>query len=159
MLIVWGEPQFPDYVSNQARDFIQQALQKNPDRRPTMVDLVQHPWIANYKCRLQDGGRPENSRTKFLTSRCSFKVAPKAAMQMEGSGGSTVSQAINGDPNLQSPGKSLPPKPVLRRAATSRALECAKPPKAISRSLYPALTQSQPVSSPGRLEFPAIHCL
>ena len=34
----------PDF-SPAARDFIMQALQKDPERRPTMQQLMEHPWV------------------------------------------------------------------------------------------------------------------
>ena len=49
MLIVWGQPKFPSTFSDHAKDFICQALQKDPEKRPAMVELLHHPWIAQHQ--------------------------------------------------------------------------------------------------------------
>jgi serine/threonine protein kinase len=42
---------FPDYVpiSNCAKDFIYKALQKNPNSRIEMDELLNHPFLASSK--------------------------------------------------------------------------------------------------------------
>ncbi len=43
--ILNDEIQFPDYVSNGARDLILKMLTKNPDERISPNDVINHPWI------------------------------------------------------------------------------------------------------------------
>ena len=46
--ILNDEPQLPSTISSLASQFILAALQKNPSQRPTVVDLLKHPWIQQY---------------------------------------------------------------------------------------------------------------
>ncbi|GET01953.1 aurora kinase A [Rhizophagus clarus] len=43
--IVLDEVTIPDYVSREARDIIIMLLQKNPINRPSMEQVLNHPWI------------------------------------------------------------------------------------------------------------------
>eukprot|EP00951_Prasinocladus_malaysianus_P008711 scaffold63350_cov42-Prasinocladus_malaysianus.AAC.1 len=43
--ILETEPEFPDVISAEARDFISMALRKNPSGRPSMSQMMGHPWI------------------------------------------------------------------------------------------------------------------
>lgn len=36
---------FPSRMSEQCRDFITMALEKNPNERPTVTEMLNHPWI------------------------------------------------------------------------------------------------------------------
>ena len=45
-LICYGEYIMPSFISTDARDFIRKALNKNAAARPTIVDLLSHPWVA-----------------------------------------------------------------------------------------------------------------
>ena len=70
MLIVWGSPEFPDYVSASAREFILMALQKDPDERPSMEELLRQPFLSSYT----DAPFFSSKRSQFLKGRASFKV-------------------------------------------------------------------------------------
>ncbi|KAM5246510.1 aurora kinase A [Ctenodactylus gundi] len=37
---------FPDFVTEGARDFISRLLKHNPSQRPTLSDVLDHPWIT-----------------------------------------------------------------------------------------------------------------
>ncbi len=41
--VAWGSDD--GALSPLARDFIRQALQKDPELRPSMTQLLDHPWI------------------------------------------------------------------------------------------------------------------
>ena len=71
MLIVWGSPEFPDYVSAAAREFILMALQKDPEERPTMEELLRHPFLTNYT---EVPLFTNSKRSQFLKARASFKM-------------------------------------------------------------------------------------
>lgn len=43
------EPALPLHLSDQARDFIRQALQRDPSKRPTVHALLRHPWLKAYQ--------------------------------------------------------------------------------------------------------------
>ncbi|XP_023576494.1 aurora kinase A [Octodon degus] len=37
---------FPDFVTEGARDFISRLLKHNPSQRPTLSEVLEHPWIT-----------------------------------------------------------------------------------------------------------------
>jgi serine/threonine protein kinase len=39
------EPQYPSGLSYDAVSFMMQALDKNPQKRPTVKQLLAHPWV------------------------------------------------------------------------------------------------------------------
>lgn len=39
------EMQFPDYISNEAKDFVCHILQIDPNERPSIDQILEHPWI------------------------------------------------------------------------------------------------------------------
>lgn len=39
------EPQYPSGLSYDAVSFMMQALEKSPQKRPTVKQLLAHPWI------------------------------------------------------------------------------------------------------------------
>ena len=48
--IVDGEPpSLPESYSSEARNFVNQCLDKNPNRRPTYSKLLLHPWLLKYR--------------------------------------------------------------------------------------------------------------
>lgn len=38
-------PPIPDYLSDEGKDFVRQCLQRNPQHRPTAVQLLGHPFV------------------------------------------------------------------------------------------------------------------
>ena len=40
---------FPDGISELAKDFILSALSKHPGDRPTVREMLQHPWIQMFQ--------------------------------------------------------------------------------------------------------------
>ena len=46
--IMYKEPKIPDCLSSEARSFILTALTKNAVHRPTVIDLLKHPWIQKH---------------------------------------------------------------------------------------------------------------
>lgn len=39
---------FPHYITPEAKDFLLQMLEKDPQKRATSTQLLEHPWITNY---------------------------------------------------------------------------------------------------------------
>lgn len=68
------EPFYPELMSSEAKDFIQQALQKDPARRPTAQVLLHHPWV----------------RSAAIPSRRSLIVSPNSGMVLLGKESSNV---------------------------------------------------------------------
>jgi len=44
-------PFFPRRLSEPAKDFIASALNKVPDKRPNILQMIQHPWIRSFQVR------------------------------------------------------------------------------------------------------------
>ena len=42
-------PQIPSFVSPSARELITIMLRKDPNARPTMLEVLQHPWMQRYQ--------------------------------------------------------------------------------------------------------------
>lgn len=40
-------PPIPDHLSEEGKDFIRRCLQREPSRRPTAAELLQHPFVRN----------------------------------------------------------------------------------------------------------------
>ncbi|GIL48763.1 hypothetical protein Vafri_5211 [Volvox africanus] len=49
--IMHSVPEFPGKVSEFAKDFICQCLRKHPGDRPTVMELLHHPWIRTFQRR------------------------------------------------------------------------------------------------------------
>ncbi|KAI3438488.1 hypothetical protein D9Q98_000916 [Chlorella vulgaris] len=43
------EPSIPSHLSDQARGFIAAALKKDPSQRPSVHQLLRHPWLRTYQ--------------------------------------------------------------------------------------------------------------
>ena len=49
-VLIQVEFTFPDFVPEGARDLISRLLKHNPSQRPTLKEVLEHPWItANSK--------------------------------------------------------------------------------------------------------------
>uniref|UniRef100_I3MIA4 non-specific serine/threonine protein kinase n=1 Tax=Ictidomys tridecemlineatus TaxID=43179 RepID=I3MIA4_ICTTR len=49
IVVSWGcrvEFTFPDFVTEGARDLISRLLKHNPSQRPTLSEVLEHPWIT-----------------------------------------------------------------------------------------------------------------
>ncbi|GLC41888.1 hypothetical protein PLESTF_000096600 [Pleodorina starrii] len=49
--IMHSVPEFPGKISEFAKDFICQCLRKHPGDRPTVMELLHHPWIRTFQRR------------------------------------------------------------------------------------------------------------
>ncbi|KAM6147659.1 aurora kinase A [Erethizon dorsatum] len=57
---------FPDFVTDGARDFISRLLKHNPSQRPTLSEVLEHPWIT------ANSTKPSNcQKSKEATSKSS----------------------------------------------------------------------------------------
>lgn len=58
-------PQFPANLSEEAKHFITKALSKSPLERPTILEMLHHPWIEQYRTRrsMRQIGQPAVSPT------------------------------------------------------------------------------------------------
>lgn len=80
--ILNGEPVIPPWMSDGAAHFIRWALTKESSKRPTVVQLAQHPWILHHV-------NAPRLQTRRLIERTDSYVEPRAvgmALHREGSG-------------------------------------------------------------------------
>lgn len=54
---------FPDFVPEGARDLISRLLKHNPSQRPTLKEVLEHPWI------MANSSKTSNSQNKESTSK------------------------------------------------------------------------------------------
>ena len=63
--IIFSDPQFSNFrwaiISEEAIDFARICLNKNPDKRPTIQDLVDHSWIHQSSLSINDRSKPWTS--------------------------------------------------------------------------------------------------
>lgn len=52
-------PRFPSSMSEPARNFVIKALQKDAMERPTIMELMQHPWIRGHRKQAQAAQRQQ----------------------------------------------------------------------------------------------------
>ncbi|PSC71935.1 aurora other [Micractinium conductrix] len=83
------EPFLPTNLSDEARDFIRQALQKDPSKRPTVQALLRHPWLRAYQ-RPKSMMVLEGSSAKEPAVAANDKQPPAADQQPETAGGELV---------------------------------------------------------------------
>ncbi|MEW5298479.1 MAG: hypothetical protein WDW36_001597 [Sanguina aurantia] len=73
-------PEFPEKMSDLAKDFICQALRKHPGDRPTVMEMLHHPWIRTYQrrtsMRITAAPRRRSSVTYNAPSHASASIAP-----------------------------------------------------------------------------------
>ncbi|EFJ51022.1 serine/threonine protein kinase [Volvox carteri f. nagariensis] len=72
--IVHSMPAFPAGMSDEARAFISSALSKHANERPTILEMLHHPWIARFSAR------------RSMRSMASATLQQPPALQSPGSG-------------------------------------------------------------------------
>jgi serine/threonine protein kinase len=45
---------YPSHLSPGAKDFIATALNRDPSRRPTITELLEHPWMLHFTRKRRD---------------------------------------------------------------------------------------------------------
>ncbi|CAI6337131.1 unnamed protein product [Periconia digitata] len=65
--IARGDYKVPSYVSAEAKDLIQRLLVLDPEKRISLVEIEQHPWILKH-CKAGSGGRERAPATKVRSS-------------------------------------------------------------------------------------------
>ncbi|XP_037377020.2 aurora kinase A-like, partial [Talpa occidentalis] len=55
---------FPDFVPEGARDFISRLLKHNPSQRPTLKEVLEHPWVT-----ANSSKPPSSHKNKDSTSK------------------------------------------------------------------------------------------
>jgi len=80
-LICYGDYVMPSFLSAHAKDFIALALNKNAAVRPTIKELIAHPWVAGEARRGSDAARPRLLSTSrvpnFMCVRARKRVGKK----------------------------------------------------------------------------------
>ncbi|PRW60617.1 D-lactate dehydrogenase [Chlorella sorokiniana] len=123
--IQFGEVVFPEHlVSPLCRSFIQQALTKRPESRPSAAQLFQHPWVqAQYR---------QLAAEQRQSAAAALVAAPGAAMCTP-----ELRRTVSQPP---SPSKSVPGVLPL---GMGQGGEGARTPAAVASALAPFLPPSQ----------------
>mmetsp|Transcript_31682 Transcript_31682/g.90025 ORF Transcript_31682/g.90025 Transcript_31682/m.90025 type:complete len:481 (+) Transcript_31682:108-1550(+) len=74
--IMYTEPQFPMWMSDEAIDFIKKALSKDRTRRPTIPEMLKHPWVQIH----------ERRRSHRIINTAGLSFADSNSRQMQGVG-------------------------------------------------------------------------
>lgn len=74
--IMHGRPDFPEKTSELARDFICAALKKHPGDRPTVIEMLHHPWVASHQRRRSVLMAPTHTRRRSSSVYASQAPAP-----------------------------------------------------------------------------------
>ena len=61
-------------ISNNAKSFVKSCLEKNPDKRPSAIKALDHPWFSNV---LNETHKVENLRGGILLNIKNFKIKEK----------------------------------------------------------------------------------
>lgn len=126
--IKFSEVSFPPHVSPACRSFIQQALTKRPEGRPSAAQLFQHPWVrAAYQ---QLAAEQVAQHSAAAAPGSSVMAAAAAAFTPE------LRRTVSQPP---SPSKSMPGE----RAERAGGEEGAATPAAAASALAPFLPLSQ----------------
>ncbi|XP_043705141.1 uncharacterized protein LOC122654952 [Telopea speciosissima] len=80
-------PPIPDFLSRDARDFIRQCLQVNPDDRPTAAQLLNHPFVQRSLSASSVPGSPSphNSRWSMMARAVERAHSPDVLMVLSDS--------------------------------------------------------------------------
>ncbi|CAH8527843.1 unnamed protein product [Heterobilharzia americana] len=127
-------PEFAE-ISNDAMDFIKKLLVKDPRKRLTATECLQHQWLKQKKKALKRSGTVSKKRLKHFVYRRKWQ------------------KAVNAIIALQRMGVVLQHSPILRAKQNSHSLQ-----QTVKRSLeneskkYPQVTGSKlPTSSPSTI--------
>ena len=44
-MVVENEPEYPSDISPELQDLLEKLLEKDPRKRPTITEILQHPWL------------------------------------------------------------------------------------------------------------------
>eukprot|EP00798_Chlamydomonas_sp_ICE-L_P005562 gene5562-4199_t len=89
--IMHSTPDFPEKVTELAKAFICQALKKHPGDRPTVMEMIHHPWIRTYQRRtsmlhIPPAARRRNSSVTYTSSSAATATVQTDAGAAAGSG-------------------------------------------------------------------------
>ncbi|KAG1676372.1 hypothetical protein FOA52_001167 [Chlamydomonas sp. UWO 241] len=129
-MILNTTPAMPKGMSEAAKDFITTCLQKNPARRLTIAQMLQHPWIEGYR----------NSRSVRVAEQQPLTVAAASSRaQFPPVASAAVRAAAAGAPmQAQMQAQSV----AARASASTRVLQAPQMPHAAAPSQLLLPTQS-----------------
>lgn len=82
-------PEFPEKMSELAKLFITQALKKHPGDRPTVMEMLHHPWIRSYQRRASTLHMPVSAARRGSAAAYAVPEVPP----YKGGGGGAPSKA------------------------------------------------------------------
>ena len=68
------ELNLPDHFSVEFKDFLRQALKKDPKERPTARQLLKHPWLRHQSLAALAADQEEAAAVSFLMVHTTFKA-------------------------------------------------------------------------------------
>lgn len=137
--IKFAEVDFPGHVSPACRSFIQQALTKRPESRPSAAQLFQHPWVQYcYQELQQELAQPASAR--LAAAPASRMAGPPAAATAAPPASELLTPELRRTASQPpSPSKSLPDGVAAARGGTAGGAT----PSAVAAALAPFLPLSQ----------------
>ncbi|KAI8467295.1 MAG: kinase-like domain-containing protein [Monoraphidium minutum] len=110
-----GVPVMPSALSEGARNFIAEALVKDPLKRPTCLDMVHHPWIEMLRAR------------RSMRVLATQPAHPDAAAAVPAPAAAPAAAAAPAPASARALGEAAPraPKAPLAHAATQRHIAAA----------------------------------
>ncbi|KAL4447603.1 hypothetical protein ABPG75_004822 [Micractinium tetrahymenae] len=136
--IKFAEVDFPSHISPACRSFIQQALTKRPESRPSAAQLFQHPWVQDCYLKLHE------ELAQPVPALLATASAPAAAAPMAAVAAAAAAELLT--PELRrtasqppSPSKSLPDGAAAARGGGAGGAT----PSAVAAALAPFLPLSQ----------------
>eukprot|EP00879_Flechtneria_rotunda_P032650 GHRR01035900.1.p1 GENE.GHRR01035900.1~~GHRR01035900.1.p1 ORF type:complete len:126 (+),score=34.27 GHRR01035900.1:507-884(+) len=104
-------------MSEPARDFITSVLHKNPDKRPSILQMLQHPWIRSYQ------RSSSTSRAERGSSHESGEANGRVQLQPSGAPAAQVSEAGQQLGQQQQYAPALPQLGMSRTASIAAAID------------------------------------
>ncbi|GFH09303.1 protein kinase domain-containing protein [Haematococcus lacustris] len=118
-------PRFPSKMSELARNFISQALEKDPLERPSVHDMLHHKWIKTYRRSSSVRQLPGRHANSGGGSKAGSSISSQCIPEQDDPGSSatspTTSPVVTWSPDPQPDSPSTPPTPPVshHKAVTS----------------------------------------
>ncbi|KAL6755436.1 kinase-like domain-containing protein [Haematococcus lacustris] len=118
-------PRFPSKMSELARNFISQALEKDPLERPSVHDMLHHKWIKTYRRSSSVRQLPGRHANSGGGSKAGSSISSQCIPEQDDPGSSatspTTSPVVTWSPDPPPDSPSTPPTPPVshHKAVTS----------------------------------------
>ncbi|AWP16517.1 putative serine/threonine-protein kinase PLK4 [Scophthalmus maximus] len=112
--VVLGDYEMPSHVSLEAQDLIHQLLQRDPNQRPSLSAVLDHPFMTHSllgrtrELALRDEGSMDSGIATISTA-CTSSTSASSSSRLQRRAGHVIGSAL---PNRMTPIPSLPRQPV-----------------------------------------------